>query len=72
MNLNFLLPKRNALRRGDSVMLRADGKGSYPSVPTNILLKVTDVKNREATVIFVGNDDICEAKLPVWVLKRMY
>ena len=60
------------MQRGDFVMLKKQYKSTYPTVPTRMALKIEEIQQEEAIVVFINYDanKICREKVSVSALSN--
>jgi hypothetical protein len=71
MFTNFLTHGKK-MQSGDFVMLKKQYKTIYPGVPTRMALKIEEIQQEEATVVFINYEanKICRAKVSVSALSN--
>jgi hypothetical protein len=68
-----MIPKVDSstvIEPGEFVKLKNEYKDSYPTIPSRMALRIEDIQQDEATVVFIDftANKICRERIPVSVL----
>ncbi|HEX8460467.1 MAG TPA: hypothetical protein VF623_03520 [Segetibacter sp.] len=73
MFFNLFNSKKLKIKRGDSVLMKKEYKNRFPSVPTTLILKIVNIEQTSATVLYCNNNgtDICQEKVSIDALTKV-